>query len=67
MIPTPYDELMEANKKEKNFLTYSGDIRGMSCFGSGNFRVGMAYINGGPSEDRTPDPLIKSQLLCQLS
>ena len=27
--------------------------------------MGMKY--GGPREDRTPNPLIKSQLLCQLS
>ncbi len=28
--------------------------------------VSMAGV-GGPREDRTPNPLIKSQLLCQLS
>ncbi len=30
-----------------------------SAFGAGKY--------GGPREDRTPNPLIKSQLLCQLS
>src|SRR5262249_13097869 len=47
--------------------TNTSEIQKIASQGACSEVIDLSAVSGGPSETRTPDPLIKSQLLYQLS